>query len=177
MSLGDLLGPEFAANPRELFGPDNYHPSAEGYATAAMAVLPTLCAVLGLWPESRPPGRRPPRGHAAGGEGGVRGGGGGGHGGHGRAGPWALLKHRRRRRLPAPGAGEEPAAAPGAPDAAGSDAGARATRRAEDVPARRARRARAVPAAAVTALRPATGRDPRLSGRLEKRSASHAPAR
>ncbi|SCF86113.1 hypothetical protein GA0115255_109151 [Streptomyces sp. Ncost-T6T-2b] len=52
VSLGDLLGPEFAANPRELFGPDNYHPSAEGYATAAMAVLPTLCAVLGLWPET-----------------------------------------------------------------------------------------------------------------------------
>ncbi len=52
VSLGDLLGPEFEANPRELFGPDNYHPSAEGYATAAMALLPTLCAVLGLWPES-----------------------------------------------------------------------------------------------------------------------------
>src|SRR5882757_10945913 len=52
VSLGDLLGPEFAAHPRELFGPDNYHPSAEGYATAAMAVLPTLCAVLGLWPET-----------------------------------------------------------------------------------------------------------------------------
>ena len=52
VSLGDLLGPEFAANPRELFGPDNYHPSAEGYATAAMAMLPTLCAALGLWPEA-----------------------------------------------------------------------------------------------------------------------------
>ncbi|MEU1569368.1 SGNH/GDSL hydrolase family protein, partial [Streptomyces mirabilis] len=56
VSLGDLLGPEFEANPRELFGPDNYHPSAEGYATAAMAVLPTVCAALGLWPaeEERP---------------------------------------------------------------------------------------------------------------------------
>ncbi|MZE80041.1 SGNH/GDSL hydrolase family protein [Streptomyces sp. SID5475] len=53
VSLGSLLGPEFEANPRELFGPDNYHPSAEGYATAAMAVLPTLCAALGLWPEER----------------------------------------------------------------------------------------------------------------------------
>ncbi|WP_181797757.1 SGNH/GDSL hydrolase family protein, partial [Streptomyces sp. WELS2] len=50
VSLGDLLGPEFEANPRELFGPDNYHPSAEGYATAAMAILPTVCAALGLWP-------------------------------------------------------------------------------------------------------------------------------
>jgi lysophospholipase L1-like esterase len=54
VSLGDLLGPEFAANPRELFGPDNYHPSAEGYATAAMAILPTLCDSLGLWPEEAP---------------------------------------------------------------------------------------------------------------------------
>ncbi len=56
VSLGDLLGPEFAQNPRELFGPDNYHPSAEGYATAAMAVLPSVCAALGLWPaeEERP---------------------------------------------------------------------------------------------------------------------------
>ncbi|MEV6106209.1 SGNH/GDSL hydrolase family protein [Streptomyces sp. NPDC051940] len=105
VSLGDLLGPEFAANPRAMFGPDNYHPSAEGYATAAMALLPTVCASLGHWPASderpdrtrdegvlpvaeaaavaasepgtevspvpSPPGR----------------------------GPWALLKHRRRRRL------------------------------------------------------------------------------
>ncbi|WP_308120357.1 SGNH/GDSL hydrolase family protein, partial [Streptomyces bambusae] len=52
ISMGDLLGPEFAANPREMFGPDSYHPSAEGYATAAMAVLPTVCAALGLWPDS-----------------------------------------------------------------------------------------------------------------------------
>jgi hypothetical protein len=60
VSLGDLLGPEFEARPRELFGPDNYHPSAEGYATAAMAMLPTVCAVLELWPETdeRPDARR-----------------------------------------------------------------------------------------------------------------------
>ncbi|MEW1863931.1 SGNH/GDSL hydrolase family protein [Streptomyces sp. NPDC088194] len=60
VSLGDLLGPEFEARPRELFGPDNFHPSAEGYATAAMAILPTLCASLGLWPEAdeRPDARR-----------------------------------------------------------------------------------------------------------------------
>ncbi len=51
VSLGQLLGPEFEARPRELFGPDSYHPSAAGYATAAMAVLPTLCASLGLWPD------------------------------------------------------------------------------------------------------------------------------
>ncbi|MGW7007063.1 SGNH/GDSL hydrolase family protein [Streptomyces sp. NPDC054933] len=52
VSLGQLLGPEFAANPREMFGPDNYHPSVTGYATAAMAVLPTLCAAVGVWPDA-----------------------------------------------------------------------------------------------------------------------------
>ncbi|MGA5583318.1 SGNH/GDSL hydrolase family protein [Streptomyces thermoviolaceus] len=117
VSLGDLLGPEFAARPRELFGPDNYHPSAEGYATAAMAVLPTVCAALGLWPaeEERPDISRredilpvaraaveaaseagtevTPAAPAA------------------PRGPWALLKRRRRRRVPE----EEPA--PAAPSA------------------------------------------------------------
>ena len=51
VSLGALLGPEFEARPREMFGPDRFHPSAEGYATAAMAILPTLCGSLGLWPD------------------------------------------------------------------------------------------------------------------------------
>jgi len=105
VSLGDLLGPEFAENPRELFGPDNYHPSAEGYATAAMAVLPSVCAALGLWPadEERPDAARRegflPVARAAAeaaDEAGTevaaamptrpRG-------------PWALLKRRRRRRV------------------------------------------------------------------------------
>ncbi len=52
VSLGRLLGPEFEASPREMFGPDNYHPSAAGYATAAMAVLPTLCSAVGVWPRA-----------------------------------------------------------------------------------------------------------------------------
>ncbi|MGW7413875.1 SGNH/GDSL hydrolase family protein [Streptomyces sp. NPDC054863] len=101
VSLGDLLGPEFAANPRELFGPDNYHPSAEGYSTAAMAVLPTLCAALGLWPESdrldgsRDEGMLPVARAAtkAASEAGTE--------VTGARAPWALLKHRRRRRIPA----------------------------------------------------------------------------
>ncbi|MFE7121633.1 SGNH/GDSL hydrolase family protein [Streptomyces sp. NPDC057654] len=101
VSLGDLLGPEFAENPRELFGPDNYHPSAEGYATAAMAVLPTLCAALGLWPaeeehpdEARREGILPVARAAAqaAAEGGTE--------VTGARGRWALLKHRKRRRLP-----------------------------------------------------------------------------
>ena len=55
ISLGALLGPEFEARPKELFGPDNYHPSAEGYATASLVILPTVCAALGLWPEPHRP--------------------------------------------------------------------------------------------------------------------------
>ncbi|WP_078589000.1 MULTISPECIES: SGNH/GDSL hydrolase family protein [Streptomyces] len=54
VSLGSLLGPEFAARP-EMFAADRYHPSAQGYATAAMAVLPSVCAALGLWPEEERP--------------------------------------------------------------------------------------------------------------------------
>ncbi|MEV1022369.1 SGNH/GDSL hydrolase family protein [Streptomyces sp. NPDC050264] len=105
VSLGDLLGPEFSANPRELFGPDNYHPSAEGYQTAAMALLPTLCAALGVWPdEERPDVSRAegflPVARAAAKA--VE------EGGTevtaamptGPRGPWALLKRRRRRRVP-----------------------------------------------------------------------------
>lgn len=100
VSLGDLLGPEFAANPRELFGPDHYHPSAEGYATAGMAVLPTLCSSLGLWPlaDERPrPDRREgllPVARAAAEaarEGGTE--------VVATRGPWAQLRHRRRRRV------------------------------------------------------------------------------
>ncbi|WP_267245165.1 SGNH/GDSL hydrolase family protein [Streptomyces sp. PR69] len=102
VSLGDLLGPEFAANPREMFGVDNYHPSAEGYATAAMAMLPTLCAALGLWPEADrleperdedilPVARAAAEAASEAGTEVTA----------ARA-PWALLKHRRRRRLPPP---------------------------------------------------------------------------
>ncbi|SFF08580.1 Lysophospholipase L1 [Actinacidiphila alni] len=108
VSLGALLGPEFEARPRELFGPDNFHPSAEGYATAAMAVLPTLCSTLGLWPETdeRPDARRGegflPVAQAAAeaaSEGGteVTAAQGAVSGPRGR---WALIKRRRRRGLP-----------------------------------------------------------------------------
>ncbi|WP_103503652.1 SGNH/GDSL hydrolase family protein, partial [Streptomyces sp. SM14] len=105
VSLGDLLGPEFAAHPKEMFGPDRYHPSAEGYATAAMALLPTVCAAMGVWPEPErvEPARREsvlPVERAA-----VRAAKEGGtevasDEAAPRA-PWALLKHRRRRRIAA----------------------------------------------------------------------------
>ncbi|MGV9303707.1 SGNH/GDSL hydrolase family protein [Nonomuraea sp. NPDC004354] len=54
VAFADILGPEFATNPTEMFGPDRYHPSDRGYAQAAYAVLPSVCAALGLWPEPRP---------------------------------------------------------------------------------------------------------------------------
>lgn len=52
VSLGDLLGREFAADPVEMFSADRYHPSARGYAAAAMALLPSIAAALGLEPEA-----------------------------------------------------------------------------------------------------------------------------
>lgn len=48
VSLGDLLGPEFAASPREMFSQDQFHPSPVGYARAAAALLPSVCAALGV---------------------------------------------------------------------------------------------------------------------------------
>jgi lysophospholipase L1-like esterase len=108
VSLGDLLGPEFEANPRELFGPDHYHPSAEGYATAAMAVLPTVCAALGLWPaeEERPDVFRRegflPVARAAAEAASEAGTEVTAAMPTGPRGPWALLKRRRRRRVPEP---------------------------------------------------------------------------
>ncbi len=48
VSLGDLLGPSFAADPQTMFGPDRYHPSAIGYRAAVDVVLPVAFDVLGL---------------------------------------------------------------------------------------------------------------------------------
>lgn len=128
VSLGQLLGPEFSARPREMFGPDSYHPSAAGYATASMAVLPTLCASLGLWPQDVGPEQAPDAVEAmpvaqaaatAAAEGGteVAGAGvagvavatalGGSVGGGAWKAPWALLRVRRgRAATPAPAAPE-----------------------------------------------------------------------
>ncbi|WP_017542037.1 SGNH/GDSL hydrolase family protein [Nocardiopsis halophila] len=55
VSLTDLLADDFVARPDELFGPDRFHPSARGYAHAAIAVLPSACAALGLLPELEVP--------------------------------------------------------------------------------------------------------------------------
>ena len=52
VSLGDLLGPEFAANPTEMFSPDRFHPSAAGYGRAVAAMLPSAAAALGIGPQA-----------------------------------------------------------------------------------------------------------------------------
>jgi lysophospholipase L1-like esterase len=46
VSLGDLLGPTFAAEPDRMFSWDRFHPSGDGYAVAAAALLPTVIAAL-----------------------------------------------------------------------------------------------------------------------------------
>ncbi|MHA6762574.1 SGNH/GDSL hydrolase family protein [Streptacidiphilus sp. PAMC 29251] len=115
VSLGALLGPEFRGRP-EMFAADRYHPSAQGYATAAMALMPSLCAVLDLWPdglvEERPDAFRgegvlpvAQAAAAAAGRGGTEVVGAAVLGAEsGPRGRWALLKHRRRRVLPEAGA-------------------------------------------------------------------------
>ena len=108
VSLGDILGPEFAASPSEMFGPDRFHPSAAGYASAAAALLPSVCAALDISFEidteepdlgrgdavqpiaeaaaeaAEEPGTEVAATEVAGNERGPRG-------------RWALLRHRRRR--------------------------------------------------------------------------------
>ncbi|WP_225446749.1 SGNH/GDSL hydrolase family protein [Streptacidiphilus sp. PB12-B1b] len=113
VSLGALLGPEFDHRP-EMFAADRYHPSAQGYQTAAMALLPSMCAALGVWPEEERPdafrgeGLLPVTQAAAqaAGRGGTEVAGaevlGADSGPRGR---WALLKNRRRRTLPTGAAG------------------------------------------------------------------------
>jgi len=52
VSLGDLLGPLFA-NRDDLFSDDKFHPSAEGYAEAADALLPSVLDALGIYTDSQ----------------------------------------------------------------------------------------------------------------------------
>ena len=51
VSLGDLLGEEFRRVPSEMFSADRFHPSSAGYAAAARAMLPSVAAALGYWPD------------------------------------------------------------------------------------------------------------------------------
>jgi lysophospholipase L1-like esterase len=51
VSIGSVLGPEFAAAPALLFGPDQFHPSADGYRQLAAVLIPSTLAALGLGPD------------------------------------------------------------------------------------------------------------------------------
>ncbi|HEX2903599.1 MAG TPA: SGNH/GDSL hydrolase family protein [Jatrophihabitans sp.] len=121
VSLGDILGPEFAAR-REYFSDDAFHPSAIGYARAAEVILPSAAAALGLSTTSLPAGpftsrRARPVAKAAARAAGlpgtevsaaqVRG------ESTGRRGPWARLTRRRATAVmpPTPPAQDEAAAA------------------------------------------------------------------
>ncbi|SOD75178.1 lysophospholipase L1-like esterase [Jatrophihabitans sp. GAS493] len=52
VSLGDLLGPLFAAD-IAMFGADRFHPSERGYREAANAILPSTLDALGLRTRAR----------------------------------------------------------------------------------------------------------------------------
>jgi lysophospholipase L1-like esterase len=48
VSLGSILGPDFEAAPALLFGPDKFHPSAEGYRALAEVLVPSALNTLGF---------------------------------------------------------------------------------------------------------------------------------
>jgi lysophospholipase L1-like esterase len=50
VSLGSVLGPEFASTPAQFFGPDRFHPSAAGYSSLASVLLPSVLAAVGVVP-------------------------------------------------------------------------------------------------------------------------------
>ncbi|RBY86123.1 SGNH/GDSL hydrolase family protein [Blastococcus sp. TF02A-26] len=57
VSLGSILGPTFARD-HAMFGDDEFHPSAHGYAAAAAVILPSLADALGVWPAAADRGLR-----------------------------------------------------------------------------------------------------------------------
>ncbi|MFV2196049.1 GDSL-type esterase/lipase family protein [Nocardiopsis sp. LOL_012] len=57
VSMSDLLADDFRSKPHLMFGPDRFHPSALGYSQATAAILPSVCAALGLLPELEEPAR------------------------------------------------------------------------------------------------------------------------
>ena len=111
VSLGDVLGPDFARD-LTLFSKDQFHPSAAGYAAAAAVMLPSVADAIGVWPASADRGLRLRRdtvrpvaqaaARAAGRAGTevqpteVRG------QENGPRGPWARLRRRRPPEMPSP---------------------------------------------------------------------------
>ncbi|SDF50961.1 SGNH/GDSL hydrolase family protein [Klenkia brasiliensis] len=57
VSLGSLLGPQFASD-RSMFSNDEFHPSAAGYAAAAACLVPSVADALGVWPATADRGIR-----------------------------------------------------------------------------------------------------------------------
>ncbi len=51
VSLASILGPEFESAPALFFGPDQFHPSAKGYAAVAEALIPSVLSAIGLGPQ------------------------------------------------------------------------------------------------------------------------------
>jgi len=47
VELAAVVGPFFITNPDEMFSLDRFHPSSQGYARTAKAVLPSVLAALG----------------------------------------------------------------------------------------------------------------------------------
>ena len=60
VSLGDLLAPDFYAQPDVMFSPDRFHPSSTGYRRTAGYLLPAMAAALGLVAEDAGPGAGAP---------------------------------------------------------------------------------------------------------------------
>ncbi|MEZ0115934.1 lysophospholipase L1-like esterase [Catenulispora sp. EB89] len=142
VSLGSLLGPEFDARPEDMFGPDRFHPSAEGYAAASMALLPSIAAAIGRWPDAEtgePDTLEPARGEArmplaraavlAARHGGTEVG--REVGSAARAG-WGILRHRRRQQIAEPVVAEGVEGAEGTSGTPGTGEAAEATATAEN---------------------------------------------
>jgi lysophospholipase L1-like esterase len=58
VALASILGPDFESAPAVLFGPDRFHPSAQGYRALAEVLVPSALNVLGFGHDE--PGRRTP---------------------------------------------------------------------------------------------------------------------
>ncbi len=57
VSLGSMLGEEFAAAPALLFGPDQFHPSADGYRALVDVLMPSAAGQPRAGPRRRDPTR------------------------------------------------------------------------------------------------------------------------
>jgi lysophospholipase L1-like esterase len=122
VSLGSILGPEFSASPKLLFGPDQFHPSVAGYSSMASVLLPSVLAAVGVIPAedlepeafrgegvmpisyaaveaAKTPGTEIDGTEVGGSKRGSRG-------------RWVLLRHRRRRPQGAPETPESDSEAP-----------------------------------------------------------------